>query len=99
MTNNKYPLIALTYHRHIAEKYDYDLTPELVEKIRRHAAAVWHVGLERRVIKAINEERIINALTSGSDPEKLDEIIIDVLSNLGPTSTIEHDKWEDAQIL
>lgn len=99
MTNNQYPLIALTYHRHIAENYDYDLTPELVEKIRRHAAAVWGVVVKTQTIQAINEERIINALTSGSDPEKLDEIIIDVLSNLGPTSTIEHNQWEDAQIL
>ena len=98
MTNNQYPLIALTYHRCITENYDYDLTPELVEKIRRHAAAVWHVGLERRTIQAIDEERIINALTSGSDPDKLDEIIIDLLSNLGPTATTEDNQWEDAQV-
>lgn len=97
METNK-PLLNLVFHEDVHKYYDYEVTDELVERIRRVAAARFYKLSTDPEIIEIDAAKICAAVKDRWNNSKLYDIIVDVISNKGPTAELDHSYWEEPQV-
>lgn len=94
----KAPLLSFVFHRDVFEYYDYEVTDELVERIRRVAAAKFHKFSTDPKITEIDAAKICAAVKDRWNNNELYGIIIDVISHIGSTAEMDHSYWEEPNV-
>ena len=94
----KPPLLSFVFHRDVFEYYDYEVTDELVERVRRVAAAKFHKVSKDPEILSIDAAKICATVNDRWNNSELYDIIISVISYIGPTTEMDHSYWEDPNV-
>lgn len=93
------PLLNFVFHESVTKYYDYEITDELVERIRRVAAARFYKHSTDPEIIEIDAAKICAVIKDRWNNSRLYDIIIDVISHKGPTAEMDHSYWEDPRVL
>lgn len=92
------PLLSFVFHRDVFEYYDYEVTDELVERIRRVAAARFYKLSTDPEITEIDAAKICAVVKDRWNNSDLYDIIISVISHIGPTTEMDHSYWEEPNV-